>query len=87
MLLKLVFISRMRACAGTRCCCGRRVTPLADSQIDIKTYYIRAYEKDWSETLISTRYPQDANAVFTRDTFTRGKLTFLLHCVTFSVVK
>ena len=26
-------------------------------------------------------------AVFTRDTFTRGKLTFLLYCVTFSIVK
>ena len=27
------------------------------------------------------------NAVFTRDTFTWGKLTFLLYCVTFSIVK
>ena len=29
---------------------------MAVSKIDIKTYYIRAYEKDWSET----KYPQDA---------------------------
>ena len=29
-------------------------------KIDIKTYYIRAYEKDWSETLPFTRCPQDA---------------------------
>ena len=28
-----------------------------------------------------------SNAVFTRDTFTWGKLTFLLYCVTFSIVK
>ena len=27
------------------------------------------------------------HAVFTRDTFTLGKLTFLLYCIRFSIVK
>ena len=30
---------------------------------------------------------QGKPAVFTQDTFSRGKLTFLLYCVTFSIVK
>ena len=30
--------------------------------------------------------PVKAHAVFTRDTFTWGKLTFLLHCITFSML-
>ena len=38
-------------------------------------------------TCITSIYSPPAHAVFTRDTFTRRKLTFLSYCVTFSIVK
>lgn len=53
--------SWMRPCAGKRYCYrGSCVTPWAVSKIYIKTYYILAYEKCWSEPLMSPRYPHDA---------------------------